>query len=176
MCFPFQKEQERQNELQRQIELNVRADEHYRKALMKFWVLVPLKKMVEMAQEKMKVAEHHHNLCMMRYLRTVLRVSSHVWHPHTNVHLPSHSFPHVCMHTHRVFPFSPKIPKKKLVLIYCIALFIYSHICFKIACLKVMWCLEWDYANITPNGQLIEGSCRVKAILALTDLEYLLTG
>ncbi|KAK7492138.1 hypothetical protein BaRGS_00016612 [Batillaria attramentaria] len=56
-----QKEQEKQQEAERQRELNARADYHYQKSLMKWRVLMPMKKLVAMAQANMETAATHHN-------------------------------------------------------------------------------------------------------------------
>nr|KAG5703370.1 hypothetical protein BaRGS_023417 [Batillaria attramentaria] len=55
------KEQEKQQEAERQRELNARADYHYQKSLMKWRVLMPMKKLVAMAQANMETAATHHN-------------------------------------------------------------------------------------------------------------------
>ena len=62
----MQRELERQKELEVQKELTAKADRHYQRALMKFRVLLPMKRLVQMAQEQMEKAERHHNHQILR--------------------------------------------------------------------------------------------------------------
>ncbi|XP_076458049.1 uncharacterized protein LOC143291781 isoform X2 [Babylonia areolata] len=72
-----QREQEKQRELERERELINKADDHYQKALMKFQVLLPMKKLVHMAQDKMAMALCHHNHQVLRKVLTA-------WKQHTD--------------------------------------------------------------------------------------------
>ena len=62
----LQKEEEKQKELELQRELAAKADWHYQRSLMKFRVLLPMKKLVQMAQERMEKATRHHNQQILR--------------------------------------------------------------------------------------------------------------
>ncbi|KAL8605947.1 hypothetical protein ACOMHN_065688 [Nucella lapillus] len=71
-----EKEQEKQREQERQRELTSKADAHYLKALMKFRVLLPMKKLVDLASEKLALAQRH-------YHHVVLRKVVAAWKQHT---------------------------------------------------------------------------------------------
>lgn len=78
-CFKLdfvclQKELEKQQELERQKELNERADKHYLLSLMKFRVLVPMKKLVQMANAKKEEAVKHHNYHILRLMMQCLEL------------------------------------------------------------------------------------------------------
>ncbi|XP_070201968.1 coiled-coil domain-containing protein 191-like [Littorina saxatilis] len=72
-----QKEEEKKKGQERERELTMKADDHYLKALMKFRVLFPMKKMIHMAKEETHRAEQHHN---HHILRQVMRA----WKSHTD--------------------------------------------------------------------------------------------
>ena len=66
MSLLLQREIDRQVQEEKLKQQNAMADEHYRRSIMKYRGIVPMRKLVAMAKQQQKQAEDHFQSCLKR--------------------------------------------------------------------------------------------------------------
>lgn len=66
MLYNLQRELDRQLQEEHLKQQNAKADEHYRKSILKYRGIVPMKKLVVMAKDNKKMADEHCQGCIKR--------------------------------------------------------------------------------------------------------------